>query len=94
MTQPWPYPSSLMIGCIARALNEDIVVDHTELEDARWFSRDEARLMLRASIRRAWPARTLSRSPTIWSAAGCRERAAANRRTGDLSVGWSSGSDS
>ena len=46
MTQPWPYPSSLMIGCTARALNEDIVVDHTELEDARWFARDEARLML------------------------------------------------
>jgi NAD+ diphosphatase len=46
MTQPWPYPSSLMIGCTARALNEDIVVDHTELEDARWFDRDEARLML------------------------------------------------
>jgi NAD+ diphosphatase len=46
MTQPWPYPSSLMIGCTARALNEDIVVDRTELEDARWFTRDEARLML------------------------------------------------
>ncbi|WP_407156847.1 NAD(+) diphosphatase [Bradyrhizobium sp. STM 3557] len=46
MTQPWPYPSSLMIGCSARALNEDIVVDHTELEDARWFSREEARQML------------------------------------------------
>lgn len=46
MTQPWPYPSSLMIGCSARALNEDIVVDYSELEDARWFSRDEARLML------------------------------------------------
>jgi|SRR5690242_17841122 len=46
MTQPWPYPSSLMIGCTARALNEDIVVDRAELEDARWFPRDEARLML------------------------------------------------
>ena len=46
MTQPWPYPSSLMIGCTARALNEEIVVDRTELEDARWFNRDEARLML------------------------------------------------
>jgi NAD+ diphosphatase len=46
MTQPWPYPSSLMIGCTAHALTEDIVVDHTELEDARWFDRDEARLML------------------------------------------------
>src|SRR5271154_4451479 len=47
MTQPWPYPSSLMIGCTARALNEDIVVDHTELEDARWFDRAEATLMIR-----------------------------------------------
>src|ERR1700688_3762363 len=47
MTQPWPYPSSLMIGCTARATNEDIVVDHAELEDARWFDRAEATLMLR-----------------------------------------------
>jgi NAD+ diphosphatase len=47
MTQPWPYPSSLMIGCTARATNEDIVVDHSELEDARWFDRTEAMLMLK-----------------------------------------------
>jgi NAD+ diphosphatase len=46
MTQPWPYPSSLMIGCTARATNEDIIVDRIELEDARWFDRDEARLMI------------------------------------------------
>jgi NAD+ diphosphatase len=47
MTQPWPYPSSLMIGCTARATNEDIVIDHAELEDARWFDRAEATLMLK-----------------------------------------------
>ena len=47
MTQPWPYPSSLMIGCTARALNEDIVVDRAELEDARWFDRAEATLMIK-----------------------------------------------
>jgi NAD+ diphosphatase len=47
MTQPWPYPSSLMIGCTARATNEDIIVDHAELEDARWFDRAEAILMLK-----------------------------------------------
>ena len=46
MTQPWPYPSSLMIGCTARATNEDIIVDHAELEDARWFDRTEAALMI------------------------------------------------
>lgn len=47
MTQPWPYPSSLMIGCTARATNEDIIVDHSELEDARWFDRTEATLMIK-----------------------------------------------
>jgi NAD+ diphosphatase len=46
MTQPWPYPSSLMIGCTARATNEEIVVERSELEDARWFDRAEARLMI------------------------------------------------
>jgi len=45
MTQPWPYPSSLMIGCTARATTEDIVVDRKELEDARWFDRAELALM-------------------------------------------------
>ncbi|MFD2251374.1 NAD+ diphosphatase [Pseudochelatococcus lubricantis] len=45
-SQPWPFPSSLMIGCVARALATTIVVDRLELEDARWFTREEARLML------------------------------------------------
>ncbi len=44
-SQPWPFPSSLMIGCFARALNRDIVVDGEELEDARWFTRDEVMAM-------------------------------------------------
>ncbi len=39
--QPWPFPSSLMIGCLAEALSTDISVDQEELEEARWFSRDE-----------------------------------------------------
>ncbi|MBM3567188.1 MAG: NAD(+) diphosphatase [Alphaproteobacteria bacterium] len=45
-SQPWPFPSSLMIGCHAEALSSDIVIDPDELEDARWFSRVEARAML------------------------------------------------
>ena len=45
-SQPWPFPMTLMIGCIAQAATRDIRVDHVELEDARWFSRDEARAML------------------------------------------------
>ena len=42
-SQPWPFPASIMLGFYARALNEEIVIDHTELRDARWFSRDEMR---------------------------------------------------
>lgn len=37
-SQPWPYPSSLMIGCYAEALSTDIRIDDVEIEDARWFS--------------------------------------------------------
>jgi len=40
-SQPWPFPSSLMIGCTARALGHDLTVDTTELDDARWFTRAE-----------------------------------------------------
>lgn len=45
-SQPWPFPSSLMIACIGTAENEDIAIDVHELEDARWFTRDEVRLAL------------------------------------------------
>jgi NAD+ diphosphatase len=44
-SQPWPFPMSLMIGCHARAENADITVDRSELEDARWFTREETALM-------------------------------------------------
>jgi NAD+ diphosphatase len=46
MSQPWPFPSSLMIGCVGEALSSEIVMDREELEDARWFSKEEARLMV------------------------------------------------
>lgn len=45
-SQPWPFPSSLMIGCFGEALSEAITIDRTELEDARWFARDEVVAML------------------------------------------------
>ena len=40
-SQPWPFPASLMLGCIAEGLSGEIVIDPKELEDARWFSRNE-----------------------------------------------------
>ncbi len=42
-SQPWPFPYSLMIGCFGEALNDDIAFDGRELEDCRWFSREEVR---------------------------------------------------
>lgn len=41
--QPWPFPSSLMVGFFARATTTDIVIDDDEIEEARWFSREELR---------------------------------------------------
>ncbi|MBB4002703.1 NAD(+) diphosphatase [Aurantimonas endophytica] len=45
-SQPWPFPGSLMIGCMALATPSPIVFDATELEECRWFGRDEVRAML------------------------------------------------
>ena len=45
-SQPWPFPSSLMMGCAAEALDATIVTDPTELEDARWFDRASVAAML------------------------------------------------
>ena len=45
-SQPWPFPPSLMIGCHAEARSREIVIDRAELEDARWFDRDEVVAML------------------------------------------------
>jgi NAD+ diphosphatase len=38
-SQPWPFPSSLMIGFIASAEPGSVIRVDDELEDARWFSR-------------------------------------------------------
>ena len=45
-SQPWPFPHSVMIGCHAEALTTEIRRDETELEDCRWFDREEVRAML------------------------------------------------
>jgi NAD+ diphosphatase len=45
-TQPWPFPSSLMIGCFAEAESQEITVDESELAEARWLERDAVRAVL------------------------------------------------
>jgi NAD+ diphosphatase len=44
-SQAWPFPSGLMVGFRALAETERIAVDHDELDEARWFTRDEVRAM-------------------------------------------------
>ncbi len=44
-SQPWPFPSSLMIGLLGDAENSEIIVDPKELETARWFERSEIESM-------------------------------------------------
>lgn len=45
-SQPWPMPHQLMIGCYAEALNTEVIRDEAELEDCRWFTRNEVAAML------------------------------------------------
>ena len=45
-SQPWPFPSSLMIGLFAEVEDDQAAPDQTELEEVRWFTRDEIRAVL------------------------------------------------
>ncbi|MBV8138528.1 MAG: NAD(+) diphosphatase [Deltaproteobacteria bacterium] len=45
-TQPWPFPSSLMIGCFAKAASREVKVDQSELAELRWIERNVARKLV------------------------------------------------
>lgn len=45
-TQPWPFPSSLMIGCFAEAEAREITIDKTELAEAFWLEKSKLRTLL------------------------------------------------
>lgn len=46
LSQPWPFPSSLMIGCIAPVGSAEIRLDEAELQDAIWVDRAEVEAVL------------------------------------------------
>lgn len=56
-SQPWPFPSSLMLGCLGDALTGEIRTDDTEIEDALWLSREETLEALSGRNPRIRPAR-------------------------------------
>jgi NAD+ diphosphatase len=49
-SQPWPFPSSLMIGCYAQALSRDFAIDGHEIGEARWLDRADARTRLTGEV--------------------------------------------
>ncbi|MGH7059587.1 MAG: NAD(+) diphosphatase, partial [Stellaceae bacterium] len=48
-SQPWPFPSTLMIGCLGEALSEEIEIDPEEMAEVRWFEREEVQAMVARS---------------------------------------------
>lgn len=48
-SQPWPFPTSLMVGYLAEATGTDFEVDRRELEQARWFERAEVEELARSA---------------------------------------------
>ena len=44
--QPWPFPSTLMMGFLAEGVSDEITIDPEELAEARWFEREELRAMV------------------------------------------------
>lgn len=53
-TQPWPFPYSLMIGCVGYAKTTEIKINPDEIEEARWFSREEVALMAQRKHPQNW----------------------------------------
>jgi NAD+ diphosphatase len=79
--QPWPFPSSLMLGFLTEALTEEITVDPEEIAEARWFSRAEIREMVaRAATGPDDPTKVSLPAPIAIAHHICRR--------------WSSGADS
>ena len=53
-SQPWPWPGSLMMGLIAEVDSADAAPDQTELEEVRWFSKEEAAQLIKGELEGAF----------------------------------------
>lgn len=62
-SQPWPFPSTLMLGCVAEALGETLTPDLEELEDVRWMARAEVRRIFEGAPSAAAPSGALLARP-------------------------------
>jgi NAD+ diphosphatase len=48
-SQPWPWPSQLMIGMVCEAQSEDLNINTAEIEEARWFTKDQVKAVYNKS---------------------------------------------
>lgn len=74
-SQPWPFPSSLMIGCHARAASTDIHMDTEEMHDVRWVDRDDIARAMRdepASVKAPGPIAIAHHLIAAWLAGDVR----------------------
>ena len=55
--QPWPFPSSLMIGLSAKTKDRKLIIDNNEIEDAFWVSKEDLKLVLNGKADNFIPAR-------------------------------------
>lgn len=69
-SQPWPYPYCLMLGCIAQAESEKIVVDTHEMTDVRWFTKEQVKEMARHIATTKWVQDDKLFIPPVSSVAG------------------------
>jgi NAD+ diphosphatase len=60
-SQPWPFPSSLMLGFRARALDTTLTLDPNEILEAAWYTRDEVRALAGDGPMRIPPRFSISR---------------------------------
>jgi NAD+ diphosphatase len=66
-SQPWPFPSSLMLGFVARATSSELRADGEEIEEARWFSREELRAAMDSGeVLSPWSVSIAARLIEIW----------------------------
>ncbi len=68
-SQPWPFPRSMMLGFAAQARGTELTLDSTEIEEARWFTRDELTAALDAGeVSLPMPTSIAHRMITAWRA--------------------------
>jgi NAD+ diphosphatase len=60
-SQPWPFPSSLMLGFRGEALDTKITVDEVEIAEARWWTREELADGVRSGTLRLPPSVSIAR---------------------------------